>query len=92
MSRCPSLVPVLAGALAALACALLLGWNGQPLAPAFVTAAVALVVVPIFLLARLATADGGPVHVRHPRTGRPALGCSRATGGRMAWPRRQLPT
>lgn len=61
MNRLPSLVPVLTGALAASAGALLLlGWHGRPLDGPFAIAAVALGVVPVLLLFRMAASTAGP--------------------------------
>ena len=58
MTRLPSLVPVLTGALAASAGALLLlGWHGRPLPGAFVIAAAGLGIVPLVLLFRMAAAS-----------------------------------
>jgi hypothetical protein len=61
MNRLPSLVPVLTGALAASAGALLLlGWHGRTLTGAFAIAAAALGIVPLVLLFRMAAATVTP--------------------------------
>ena len=54
----PALVPTVAGAVAAIAVALLLGWPGRPplTGTATVAAAVALAVVAVLLVLRLAAA------------------------------------
>jgi hypothetical protein len=58
----PAIVPMLAGALGAIAVALLIGWPGRPPATgsAIVTAAAALAVVALLFLAGIAAAGRRP--------------------------------